>query len=161
VAVGIALTQGFVALVDEADADALAQWRWWVVRSGDREYAMRTGPRPERAVWLMHRVILGLRPGRTPEVDHINGDGLDNRRANLRVATHSQNMANQDGQRRRRGRFKGVSLQDGRWTARIRANGVLRYLGSFGDEEAAAAAYDVAAREAFGEFARTNEEIAS
>lgn len=157
----IELTQGLVALVDEADADALRRWHWSVLASRGRTYAVRSGPRPKRAAVLMHRVLMGLPPGRTPIVDHVNGNGLDNQRANLRLATRSQNNANQDGQKRRRSRFKGVALQGGRWVARIRDNGRLRYLGSFERDTEAAAAYDAAAREVFGEFARTNEEIAS
>jgi len=91
------------------------------------------------------------------EVDHANHDGLDNRRANLRLATRSQNIANQ---RKKRGAssYKGVyRLRDcNRWGAQIYRNGSKRHLGTFKDEVDAALAYDCALLEASGPFAKLN-----
>lgn len=106
----------------------------------------------------MHRLILGASKG-DPDVDHVDGDGMNNRRSNLRVASRSQNMGNQ---RTRCGaktsRFKGVSLlPNGRWHAQIKVNGKTKFLGAYAEETDAATAYDRAARAAFGEFARTND----
>lgn len=97
----------------------------------------------------MHREIVDA-----PEVDHRNGDRVDNRRANLRAATHLQNC--QNARPKGQSRFKGVSRYRERWHARIKVPGRRIDLGSFHDEESAARAYDVAAREHFGEFARLN-----
>ena len=100
----------------------------------------------------MHRVILNAPPGR--EVDHINRNGLDNRRSNLRLATHAQNEANKPP----RGEYKGAywCKKSGRWRASIRVDGRLRHMGRFATREEAARVYDDAALEAFGEFAYLN-----
>jgi hypothetical protein len=98
-----------------------------------------------------------------PNADHIDGNGLNNTRANLRLCSHSENIRNQ---RLRvsdvkRSRFKGVTFypDTGRWKAVIHHNKVRYSLGIFEIEEEAARAYDAAARERFGEFARTNEDM--
>jgi hypothetical protein len=92
------------------------------------------------------------------EVDHINGDKLDNRRANLRVATKTQQRQNQRVTRRNTSGFKGVSRisSTGRWRARIKVSGRQMPCGVYATAESAALAYDAAAREYFGEFARLN-----
>lgn len=105
----------------------------------------------------MHRAIASPAPGM--EVDHINGDGLDNRRANLRVCTKSQNQRGQRVQgRNKTSVFKGVCwLKDrSRWGAHIKVSRKSVYLGTFKSEIDAALAYDAAARTYFGEFARPN-----
>lgn len=105
----------------------------------------------------MHRVITSAPPGM--EVDHINGNGLDNRRGNLRVCTKSGNQRNQRVQSRAKTSvFKGVSRwkKNNRWAAFIKLGGRPTYLGSFKSEVDAALAYDAAARKHFGAFARTN-----
>jgi hypothetical protein len=102
----------------------------------------------------MHRLLI---PG-THEVDHKNGDGLDNRRStNLRPATHQQNNANR-AKARGSSRFKGVSWDrpSRRWYASIRGEGRSRNLGKFDSEVAAARAYNAAAVKFFGEYARLN-----
>jgi len=101
----------------------------------------------------MHRLIMGNPQGM--EVDHINGNGLDNRRCNLRVVTTSQNQANQHA-RRGRSSFKGVFKQRSRWRARIHVQQKGINLGSFLTEEEAARAYDAAALHYFGEHACLN-----
>lgn len=104
----------------------------------------------------MHRMLLGVTDHRV-EIDHIDGDGLNNRRANLRTATRAQNARNMM-KSRGRSRFKGVDFHKltNKWRARIVVNYVERFIGLFGAEEAAARAYDQAARKAFGKFARLN-----
>ncbi len=149
------LTQGKHALVDDEDYGRL-------ISSGFRWTAMRI-----RGVWyakahkgsltlLMHRFVLGLKLS-LPKIDHKNGDGLDNRRANLRTATVQQNSWNM-ASRRGKSRFKGVdwSKQKGKWRARIHVEGKDRHLGFFEDEIDAGKAYDAAAKKYFGKYARMN-----
>jgi len=152
----IPLTQGKVALVDDEDYEELNKHKWCAQKTGKAFYAVRNvGKRPHQKHVYMHRQILNAPPG--VECDHRNGNGLDNRRCNLRICTSGQNKMNQ----RPRGgtsQFKGVRWhrQAKRWQAEIMINSKHRYLGLFADETDAARTYDVAARELFGEFARTN-----
>lgn len=128
-----------IALVDDADFARLSAYSWWVSGSG---YAKRTG------VW-MHRDVLS-----TPlQVDHINGNKLDNRRENLREATRSQNQAHRGAQKNSKSGVKGVSQRGSKWRAFIQVKGRTLWLGSFGTKEEAADAYRVAALRHYGEFA--------
>lgn len=151
----IPLTQGKAAIVDDADYDWLMQ-RPWHFAGG---YAHHTAPRSagNRNV-AMHRLIMGATPEQ--EVDHRNGDGLDNRRDNVRVCTRAGNTKNLAKRAGTRSRYKGVSAKrDARhklWRADIRADRQAYHLGSFASEDEAARAYDQAARRLHGEFARLN-----
>jgi len=160
----IPLTQGKFALVDAADYERLACYSWQA-RScrhpgGEKWYAKRDRYWGDRSAGQpltihMHQEVLGLdRQGL--RVDHINGDGLDNRRANLRVATQSQNLQNAKRRANRSG-FKGVQRSRVRWVARIKVAGRSQHLGCFDLVEDAARAYNRAALEHFGQFARINE----
>ncbi len=150
----IPLTQGKFAIVDDKDYDWLSKWKW-CYNSG---YAVRMSPgvNGKQRKILMHREILQTLKG--TETDHINGDRLDNRRYNLRVCTHSQNMMNQ---RKTRGcsRFKGVHWHKAhkKWHAKIKKERKNQHIGYFDVEDNAALAYNEAATELFGEFASLNE----
>jgi hypothetical protein len=149
----IPLNRGLTAIVDDADYEILSRHRWCVPPAGKRPYALRTVGDTGRRL-AMHRVILNAPDGL--QVDHINGDGLDNRRSNLRLATNAQNLQNQKRRSTNTSGYKGVSLyRDGRWSARIRANGRRVFLGYFATPELAHAAYCAAAEKYHGEFART------
>jgi hypothetical protein len=153
----IPLTRGYVAVVDASDYPALSQHKWCALKSGHTVYAVRAVPKGSgRGMICMHRAILGLPLGRVPMVDHINGNGLDNRRANLRLASRSDNGANRRKFAIGASRFKGVTLKRGRWCAAIRRLGKAHHIGYYGTEEEAARAYDAAARERFGNFALLN-----
>lgn len=157
----IILTQGKVTLVDDDDYEWLSGWKWFAHRkkawSGPTYYARNnTGT----TTVMMHRVILGLKHGDNRQCDHIDGDGLNNQRSNLRVCTSRQNQYNRRGNRRGVSRYKGVGIcsRSGKWIARIRKGraGKQIYLSSFDSEAEAARCYDRAALKYFGEFARLN-----
>lgn len=150
-----------VVYVDDVDADMAAS-TWFV---NDRGYAVRRAARPHRLNIRMHRVIMRRVLGRELErwelVDHINGDRLDNRRSNLRLCNNSQNGFNRDVPAHNSTGYKGVSrntYQTGPrpFQANITVNRRKVYLGSFATAQDAARAYDAAARQLAGEFARGN-----
>lgn len=136
------------ALVDPDDRALVARYRWYELRRGHTTYAMANGRR-----WLsMHRLI--IRAPKGIEVDHVDGDGLNNRRYNLRLATRSQQLMNRRGWGK--SRFKGVCPSGRKWQAYITKDHVDYRLGSFDTEEEAALAYDRAALQLHGEYARLN-----
>ena len=155
-AVEIRLTQGFVALVDDADEAVAREHRWWVLHSGRGaatiHYA-RAARKDPKAGALLHKFLTGW-----PMVDHINGDGLDNRRANLRLCTRSQNMGNRRKYTVGQSLYKGVHPLPGgrRWQALVGFGGRKSHLGCYATEVEAALAYDKAARQLWGEFAALN-----
>jgi hypothetical protein len=153
-----------VVTLDKADLSLMldGRGRWCAARTkrnSDKLYAVRgTGPRSARKWEFLHRSILGL-SDRQVQADHRNGDGLDNRRTNLRQATNKQNSANHSRRRNGTSLYLGVSWdkERGKWVASIsRPEGGRRHLGRFLDEIEAARAYDAAATELYGDFARPN-----
>lgn len=151
----IPLSQGKVALVDAADYDELMQWKWYAVTNHRNWYAERNiyGVNGKHTKTRMHNVLMGIKG-----VDHINGNGLDNRRSNLRLATNQQNAFNKRHYGRGSSVYKGVYRRKdtNKWAARIMFNAKNINLGCFCDEVEAAMAYDAKARELFGEFALVN-----
>jgi hypothetical protein len=154
----IPLTQGKFALVDAGDHDRVSQKKWTLMNRGggiSYAYRMEWDKADKRYYNLgLHRFILSAGPGEV--VDHINGDGLDNRRCNIRICTRQQNNQNTKKRRNSASRFKGVQRWERWWRARIRTNGVELCLGYYGTEEDAAIAYDWAAQALFGSFAKVN-----
>lgn len=158
----IQLTQGKCALVDEEDFESLNAWKWYANRSdGKTFYAMRNSKdalgKPKLV--LMHRIIIGAMPHQ--QVDHINHDGLDNRRSNLRLCTSGENSRNRRINRDNTSGFKGVIWEKNRqkFRAAIRANGKRYYLGYFECPEEAARTYDAAALLLHGQFACPNKSL--
>lgn len=152
----IPLTRGMVAIVDAADHAELSRHRWHYNPGGHSGYAVRA----EYADGVqykvqMHRQITGAKDGEL--VDHINRNGLDNRRANLRVCANTQNLWNRASYIGR-SKYKGVSWRAnrGHWKVSIQVNKKRIYLGSFTSEIEAACAYDAAAVEHYGVFAYLN-----
>jgi AP2 domain len=146
---------GRVAFVDDGDYELACQHSW-AVHERTRQSGGVDGPYAQAKVGrhstiFLHTLITGW-----PMTDHRNHNGLDCQRSNLRPATFSQNGANQRPRAGCTSRFKGVSRCPTGWLARIRINGRLLYLGIHPTEEAAAGAYDVAAYEAWGEYACLN-----
>jgi hypothetical protein len=156
----IPLTQGKVTLVDDSDYERQSQWNWYVrLDSHGNWYAQRKVKRLGKwVIILMHREILGLGPGHIPEVDHINGDGLDNRRCNLRIASYNGNQHNRTAPYTNTSGYKGVSFnkRDGTWFARVSLNYKDIYLGSYRNILDAVHAADLGMFKYHGEFANTN-----
>ena len=148
----IPLTNGGDALVDAADATRVSTRRWFRDRYGYIVSTTRVRRNDGRRITL-HRFL--LEPPDGLDVDHRNHDRSDNRRANLRVATRSQNIGNARRHRDSRSPFKGVTWRKdvSRWTARIMVQGKEHHLGCFDAPEKAAAAYAHAADRLRGEFA--------
>lgn len=152
----IPLTQGQNTIVDAADFEWLSQWTWcahWD-KSTRRFYAVRNEPRSSgHSTIRMHQVILGRK-----NIDHRNRDGLDNRRENLRGCTQSQNNANASRRSDNTSGFRGVHWFAPRdmWHAQIHVGGRKYSLRYWATAEAAALAYDEAAKRLYGEFAVLN-----
>lgn len=150
----IRLASGEYTLVDVADYPYLSQFKWHRVckpyYAAGRKSSYKKGNGRQRTI-LMHREILVAKPRQ--HVDHINHKPLDNRRKNLRIATHSQNMAN----RRTFRKYKGAHRRSsGNYQALIRVAKKLIPLGTFPTEKEAAKAYDRAAKKYFGKYAYLN-----
>ena len=154
----IELTRGQVAIVDERDYEELSKYRWLAEMNRGKFVAVRKeGPPNNRRTIPMSRMVIDVPLGMLP--DHINGNGLDNRRNNLRPCTHQENCCNRGKRRGGLSRFKGVSKDRNRWRAQIMACGKRQYLGLYDTEEIAAQEYDKAALRLHSEFARTNVDI--
>lgn len=155
----VPLTRGYVTLIDPADSD-LVILRWHVMTDEGRAYAIRRIPDRKDVFELMHRLILARIIGRALEprefTDHIDGDGLNNRRNNLRVATPADNVHNTKRAKNNTSGYKGVSWHKRmkHWAANIRLNDRAVFLGYFDTPEEAYAAYCEAAKQHYGEFAR-------
>lgn len=156
----ILLTQEKFALVDEEDFEYLNQWKWHFCKSG---YAVRNcWPEGKSGVCKtirMHRVIMNT--PRHLQVDHINGNRLDNRKINLRNCTQAQNAMNKGADSKTNRPYKGVSWWEyngrpGKWIAQIRHNRKSIHIGVYKSANEAALAYNIKAKELFGEYARLN-----
>jgi len=150
--VNIPLPHGLFALIDADDAHLLTGQKWHLDRDG---YVIRGGGRARLPTVRLHRVVMKAQRGQ--EVDHINGDKLDNRKENLRFVTRAQNTVNSPMRATNTTGYKGVRRNKGQyWAAFIRVNGKQRHLGHFATAEEAARAYDEAAFAEWGEFAHLN-----
>lgn len=154
----IPLTKGKYALVDEEDYDYLSKWKWCCDSKGygfRTEKRSETGRQKRRGVYI-HREVMSNPKGL--QIDHINGDTLDNRKSNLRLASHSENMRNRKLQKNNTTGYKGVwfNKKRNRYIATIRINGQSRTIKSAETAEEAAEAYNERATEIYGNFARLN-----
>lgn len=150
----IKLTQGVSTVVDDDVFDWASLIKWTAHRTGHTYYAFCQ--RQNRSIYL-HRLILRARKGQ--EVDHIDGDGLNNRLTNLRLTTHAGNARSfQTPREGKTSRYRGVRFhsRDGRWTAQIKTMGRNLFLGYHDSERAAARAYDKKAKGLWGKVACLN-----
>jgi hypothetical protein len=165
----IKLTKGYAALVDDADYEWLSQYNWrahpdkrkdGTIKNiyADRKVGKKEGLKTQKQA--MHRAIVGV-TSPDVEVDHKDGNGLNNQRYNLR-STENQNQHNAKLRKDNTSGFKGVHWllfpngKDGRWVTRIQVKGKRVVIGCFTDPMKAACAYDMAAVKYFGEFAHCN-----
>jgi hypothetical protein len=156
----IFLTRGYITLVDDEDYEFLMQWKWYAGGPGSTPYAIRnTTIDGKQKMVQMHRVLMNAPKGMV--VDHIDNQGLNNQKSNLRVCTQSQNCRNTPkslkAMRSTGSPYKGVSMQ-------IYMSGDIKYkaqfkgknLGVYDSEEVAARVVDKAMQELYGEFAYLN-----
>jgi hypothetical protein len=149
----IPLTQGKFAVVDEDDYERISKNRWHYTSKG---YARRNNNATKQAI-MMHREVMKIRRGRM-QVDHINGDKLDNRKANLRLCTNQQNSFNRKNETGKL-KYRGVYMfknRNKKFCARIRIDGRTLSKGMYHTIEEAARQYNVMAKKYHGEFARLN-----
>ncbi len=151
----VTLTKGYEAVIDASDVPLVAGHHWRANLSLNTVYALTTKPGTRGSSVLMHRILMGDDAG--PHVDHKDGNGLNNRRSNLRAATVAQNQYNARLRKDNSSGFKGVyRVKSARkWRACIKLNGVERYLGQFSNPEDAHAAYVQASMQLHGEFRHT------
>jgi hypothetical protein len=141
------------AMVDDSDFDRVNALRWYLKSPGYAARASRDELGIQRTLF-MHRFVMGFGPG-DPDLDHINGNKLDNRRENLRECDDAQNQWNTGKSIRNTSGYRGVTRGWGNhWSAHIRCREVLFNLGSYASAELAAAAYEGASRVLRGGFHR-------
>ncbi len=145
--------QGTCTVVDADDLPRLAEHPWCTSKHSGRLYARSSRQIGGRYIFL-HRFLTDAPDGM--HVDHINGDELDNRRANLRICTHKENLRNRRRVKGSRSPFIGVHLVKGRYESRLKVDDVNLYFGRFDTAEEAARVRDEAARKYHGEFAHLN-----
>jgi len=157
----IPLTREQFALVDDTDFAELSKHKWHAVLKRNTFYAEGSSPNKRRGnrIVKMHRHILGLKYGDGVQVDHRDGNGLNNQKSNLRICTYKENQMNR---RTVRGSscYKGVHWcnRNKRWMSKIFYKKAI-FIGSFKSEIEAARAYNTAAIRYFGEFANINKGV--
>lgn len=136
----IPLTQGKFALVDDIDSSFVSSFKWCIKKHGRTFYAKYSRHKKPHTTY-MH--VLIMQPPKGMEIDHIDGDGLNNQRKNLRVCTHAENMKNSQKRLGNKSGFKRVFFlkESGRWSASIGVNGKRLHLGHFLSKEKAHEAY--------------------
>lgn len=160
----IQLTKGKFAQVDDEDFEYLNQWKWYAYKMGQTYYAARKDRinKKQRTI-KMHRIIM-LVSDKFLVIDHINHNGLDNRKQNLRICTQTENLRNSRKHKNCSSKYKGVSIHNQKtltgstvkWCAFIYINNKQKYLGVFESEIEAAKVYNEMAKIHFGEFAELN-----
>ena len=159
----ISISRGNKSLIDAEDLDVVSLFKWYSnTTKRDHTYYAIAYRKAENGKWKsirMHRLIMGIEDS-SVMVDHINGNGWDNRRSNLRIVTNSQNQMNARklASKNTSSKYKGVTLDKklNKWIASIKINRKIKYLGHYTLEIDAAKAYDIAARDVFEGFTNAN-----
>ncbi len=156
----IPLSRGMFSIVDADDYEKLVQYRWSTTSSNGKYYAHSRIKRSEqcssRKLVVMHRIIMGVDVGSSKVyVDHINGDTLDNRKANLRLCRPGENSKNLSKTWSKTGMRGVTKTPSGKWRVRIRNNYELIEVGSFDTERDASIAYCFASRMLHGKYGST------
>jgi hypothetical protein len=149
------LSKNKYALVDDEDYPKVSKHKWFVIQRGKSEHACRTViENGNKRTEYLHRALLN--PNSNEVVDHINGNGLDNQKANLRLCTKQQNSWNSDKNTKNVSGYKGVSFEKttGKWRVRIRKDGKSYSYGLYEQAEEASKVYLEKAQELFGQYAR-------
>ncbi len=154
----ISLSQGKNAIVDDEDFDYLNQWKWYAREDYQAFYAsrnLRMGNGKRKTISI-HNILMGKKRGKV--IDHINNNGLDNRKENLRFCTNRENTWNQRKKYGQSSRFKGVSWSSLKklWIVQITLNGKVIKLAECKNERKAGKIYDTYATKMFGKFALIN-----
>jgi hypothetical protein len=151
----IPLTQGKFATADDEDYDDVNKYKWFAQHIGEQWYAS-SAPKHNAHI-LLHRYLMKVTEFKI-KVDHIDGNGLNCQRSNMRLCTQSQNMRNRGANKNNKSGFKGVSFdkRSSKWVAGIKLNRKRISIGFYAAPEEAARAYDEKAKELFGEFAHLN-----
>lgn len=151
----IPLTEDRYALIDNEDLELILGYKWRLEKNRNDIYAIATLKDKNRSI-RMHRLIMKAQKG--DQIDHINHNGLDNRKTNLRIVTTSQNQMNRLKRHGTTSKYKGVSWNKNghKWEARVVINKKDTYIGLFDSEIEAAQTYDKWAKDSFGEYARLN-----
>lgn len=151
----IPITKGKFTIVDDEDFEELNQYNW-ICHTPESVYRQKMVKGVRRMIW-MHRFIMKCPDGM--EVDHINGNALDNRKSNLRICTHAENMKNIGFSKRNTSGYKGVywNKSANKWQAQISISGRVTYIGLYDNIEDAASAYNTSAKKNHGDFMRPNE----
>lgn len=149
----IPLTQNQYALVDDDDYESLSKLKWQAQKDEHTFYATRT---ENKIAYKMHRVIFGLSKEDIRVVDHIDGNGLNNQKYNLRVCTRAQNLQNKRAIKKSTSGYKGVYKSGNKWVVVVYKEKKHINLGTFVNKEEAAKVYNRAILEIRGEFAVLN-----
>lgn len=152
----IKLFSGEMVKIDEEDYEIIKNYKWRLNKTKKYKYAVAYKLKSKNKTVVMHRLI--MKATKRQMIDHINGDGLDNRKLNLRFCNKSLNAANSCLHRDNKSGYKGVhwSNRDKKWYSQITLNYKQRLIGLYDNKDDAACAYDKVAQELFGKFARIN-----
>lgn len=152
----IPLTRGLVALVDDEDYAEVSKYKWFANNNGYAARNVKDQSTGKRTTLVMHRILMGLEQGDTRQVDHVDGNRVNNCRSNMRIVMPAENAKNRKGNHNNTSGYKGVVWRKSsrKWVAQIGVNGKKVGLGYFDDPQKAYEAYCAASIRLHGEFGK-------